>query len=995
MAEEKIESKFIFTDEGRRHLVSQEGGVRFAVLGGVLVQGLKQVDKDSVWETYRNFTYDDLVAGSFNGNSFVVGMRGVSYTTLESGNGATEPADSDKYESALADITNHLYGTFYMPNRQLTSDTGSSYGTYEFSYDKTQFNWDMNSDVSFGFIVLLGKQYAETDDAVFNVSETQKPVVVGICQLSGVKDEDTGVFEGGIMFLKDQVKHTVCTLQIRFTVTDTDNDATEVVADPEFIDASKKFSIVNDGLKTDDGQAVSKGIFTNAGFKFVDSENPEEVANAVENDLGFEVNGIPGSIATQRTVMVADPYNAAIPIENQWNAAAQVHIINKKDNSSDDVKYKEQIVLTSLEEPETGSYEDGELKGYCVGMMLRGTGDTTENGVEAPIFRLDAVPEYDSYVVDIYGTENSAYDVGNADKFLFSQRNASVSPNNIMEHGYNVLINSNDNVLSAGNANNMLIKSNDNILNASVKGNLLVGASNNRIVGYSYNNMLFATSDNLCGNTTTNNIIIGGHNNFAAADGSSGCMYIDGIGLKGGYTDQVVFGKYNARNDVAAIIVGAGDDNEHRRNALEFYMQNNALIINDNNNDPSVILNNTGIEANRINGTTVNATDKVVLRDNTSPQSNKVFGELYFQDADTPTLLVSNNGSTTTIEPGKVVTSKTIMYSLSKDQTEIENGTAVFRKVDENGDTLTHNDIFVSCKLEDNETISDAAVIPNPGELNLMYYYVNTTSELDHNGKKLNIGVNGLTWYDYVSDTARNPDQKLIWDEVATLTPEKIKKYDQFIGGNAGGNKVRADIIIGRRISYADSWETDIDYFEGTQEQENWFRAIFETTPPFMFIVQGQYYPASNWDTVPEGSSYIEDFEYAGETHDAYCTLIPESLGISEIELNIFIPQNDGGADFDFIWIPMAETANCRPKINLNFYINKNTQDDTKTMYYYKNFAGDTNLTDDITIHNNTVKYDNDTITTFKINEFTCIPAVGTLDGPVRTTKRWGWYPVK
>ena len=142
MAEEKIESKFIFTDEGRRHLVSQEGGVRFAVLGGVLVQGLKQVDKDSVWETYRNFTYDDLVAGSFNGNSFVVGMRGVSYTTLESGNGATEPADSDKYEAALADITNHLYGTFYMPNRQLTSDTGSSYGTYEFSYDKTQFNWD-------------------------------------------------------------------------------------------------------------------------------------------------------------------------------------------------------------------------------------------------------------------------------------------------------------------------------------------------------------------------------------------------------------------------------------------------------------------------------------------------------------------------------------------------------------------------------------------------------------------------------------------------------------------------------------------------------------------------------------------------------------------------------------------------------------------------------------------------------------------------------------
>lgn len=987
MAEEKIESKFIFTDEGRRHLVSQEGGVRFAVLGGVLVQGLKQVDKDSVWETYRNFTYDDLVAGSFNGNSFVVGMRGVSYTTLESGNGATEPADSDKYEAALADITNHLYGTFYMPNRQLTSDTGSSYGTYEFSYDKTQFNWDMNSDVSFGFIVLLGKQYAETDDAVFNVSETQKPVVVGICQLSGVKDEDTGVFEGGIMFLKDQVKHTVCTLQIRFTVTDTDNDATEVVADPEFIDASKKFSIVNDGLKTDDGQAVSKGIFTNAGFKFVDSENPEEVANAVENTLGFEVNGIPGSIATQRTVMVADPYNAATPIENQWNAAAQVHIINKKDNSSDDVKYKEQIVLTSLEEPETGSYEDGELKGYCAGMMLRGTGDTTENGVEAPIFRLDAVPEYDSYVVDIYGTENSAYDVGNADKFLFSQRNASVSPNNIMKHGYNVLINSNDNGLSAGNANNTLIKSNDNILNASVKGNLLVGASNNRIVGYSYNNMLFATSDNLCGNTTTNNIIIGGHGNFAAADGSSGCMYIGGIGLKGGYTDQVVFGKYNARNDEAAIIVGAGDDNEHRRNALEFYTQNNALIINDNNNDPSVILNNTGIEANRINGTMVNATGRVVLRDNTSPQSTKVFGELYFQDADTPTLLVSNNGSTTTIEPGKVVTNKTIMYSLSKDQTEIENGTAVFRKVDENGDTLTHNDIFVSCKLEDNETISDAAVIPNPGELNLMYYYVNTTSELDHNGKKLNVGVNGLTWYDYVSDTARNPDHKLIWDEAATLTPEKIKKYDQFIGGNTGGNKVRADIFIVKYaedsgVSY-DNWKTNIDYFEGTPEQESWFKSIFETTPPFMFIYQNTSYSASNWDTVPEGSN-LKDLEHHSETHKVYYTVIPENLGISELELNVFMRNNQDDVDFEFIWAPLVESTNKKPKINLNLYFGKNANY-TKSIYYYKNFA----------YLGYDVRYINDDLEDGKINEFTCIPAVGTVDSPTNPTTRWGWYQVK
>ena len=35
-----IENKFIFTNEGRRMLTAQLNGIRFAILGAILVQGI-------------------------------------------------------------------------------------------------------------------------------------------------------------------------------------------------------------------------------------------------------------------------------------------------------------------------------------------------------------------------------------------------------------------------------------------------------------------------------------------------------------------------------------------------------------------------------------------------------------------------------------------------------------------------------------------------------------------------------------------------------------------------------------------------------------------------------------------------------------------------------------------------------------------------------------------------------------------------------------------
>ena len=41
-----IGNKFIFTTEGRTSLVAQLGGIRFSVLGAVLIQGLRPLEKE-------------------------------------------------------------------------------------------------------------------------------------------------------------------------------------------------------------------------------------------------------------------------------------------------------------------------------------------------------------------------------------------------------------------------------------------------------------------------------------------------------------------------------------------------------------------------------------------------------------------------------------------------------------------------------------------------------------------------------------------------------------------------------------------------------------------------------------------------------------------------------------------------------------------------------------------------------------------------------------
>ena len=177
MAEQK--NKLIFTTEGRRLLVSQENGVRFAVIGAVLIQGLPPVadlnnKEEGLFATYKSLTLEGLVKRS----GVVLGLKNVSYATK--GNQKIVPVDREIYNKAVNDICNNVLPVHYIPSLELVDDRTSPYGTYELDIDRTTISWDNGNDISFAHVGLIAKQYAETNDASFNVDKTQKPVLLAL-----------------------------------------------------------------------------------------------------------------------------------------------------------------------------------------------------------------------------------------------------------------------------------------------------------------------------------------------------------------------------------------------------------------------------------------------------------------------------------------------------------------------------------------------------------------------------------------------------------------------------------------------------------------------------------------------------------------------------------------------------------------------------------------------------------------------------------------------
>ena len=530
--EKKQKNKLIFTTEGRSLLVSQENGVRFAVIGAVLIQGLPPVadlnNKDTgLFATYKSLTLENLIERP----NVVLGLKNVSYETK--GNQKIAPVDREKYDECVNDICNNVLPVHYIPSLELVDDKTSPYGTYEIDIDRTTISWDNGNDISFAHVGLIAKQYAETNDASFNVDKTQKPVLLALTQLDGEYDPVTQIFVGGIQILKDQNKYVAAKLQLRMTVADHDFDfETSGGFDPEnpetkeILDISKKISLINNGNKTKDKEGVD--------MRLAIGEDESTL-----NDLRLNKEG---SIATAKTLMVADAYNADM-VEEQWNAAGLIHVVNKKDTDND---YKYQYVLTSIEQPE--DYTQEPLLAYNVGLLLKGYGkeyigsldysdirsevvESSESsgssgssglkveftGVESPIFIQHGIDEYHTVAVDLFGEDNHILDTDNTDKMLFSKNNVSLAPANRDLYGSNVLIHSTYNLFSAegGNTNNTLIRSDYNIIKDESFSNLLIGADGNYIKNSANTNALFCSDLNtLDGSDTCGNILIGGSNNL-------------------------------------------------------------------------------------------------------------------------------------------------------------------------------------------------------------------------------------------------------------------------------------------------------------------------------------------------------------------------------------------------------------------------------------------------------------------------------------------------
>lgn len=986
----EIEKKFIFTDEGRNLLISQEGGIRFAVLGGLLIQGLTPKENlEDFYDTYRHLTLETLLEG----DDVMLGLRGIDYVSR--GNGNVAPSDKDAYNAALNEIQNHLYGTYYMPNRELQSDSGSHYGTYEFSFETSDFAWDRVNDVSFGMIALIGKQYAETNDAVFNVDNTQKPVIVGLAQLPGTYDGT--VFEGGIQFLKEQENFTAFKLQIQFTLTDQDTENTSIT-DKNYLEMTAKMSIVNDGLKSMDD------------IHIVDTNQPSQTLAALNTDLESNPDvdlyvGGNGSMATSRTLMIADPYNAT-EVENQWNAAAQMHIVNKKVNipktedgvSIDNMMYKEQIVLTTLEEPSSLSNES--LSAYYAGIMLRGSGNEISgytnmgagpsvipvmppdlethaqitaftaahqgnipdftatssiyySGVEGPVFRQCAVPEYDTYAVDIFGIENKILDSNNLDKFIFSQRNVTLNPAGLDEYGYdeddavnygyNVVIDSDENYMN-GNTNNTFIRSNGNFLFDNSNCNLMIGSDKNLFTSGANTNIVFGSDFNIFTDEyTQRNIVIGGQENYI--DGASNCIYFGGTGLKSfGNPDMLLMGKYNAMSD-AAWVYGNGSDILHRHNAFELYPDTGEMKLYTPKGDVSITLGGTkGIELGSTQSLNANQAqiDKIKVRDITLTSD--------FESSNAQTAGIWSLGGYTELWMQNIPNSTdTTRHSLWYN----ESNDGIFTLYSELLSNFTKNK-YVNIQAGHSEFFVKS---------NNHNYYTLINMSMDASNTPVVVNESRIELVDQYGALTKNiitPDSiKLVNGSTESiLNAEKIKQYDTVVNGNYV--KACADIFVwgGSKTD----WQVGIKRFNGPENVKTWLKNLFQNTPPIIYpnegapnYTNGFYYcyketESSYTDVLVSASDFTGLTLFTSRTNTngnggtdsalrraddtiALKSLVPQTFGLDELELNLYV-HNFGPCAF--IWEPYVESSNMKvPKISVT--IRNDVSGSGMEMYVYRN----------------------------------------------------------
>lgn len=947
MADE-TKKQFIFTADGRKLLVSQVGGIKFAVLGVALVYTEKTLVPE-VPEADFNLTLADLSLE----NNVVLGLKKIYYTTVgipdNDDYGSIAPEDTNKYINALNDLEKYLIPVHYKPTLEKQDQFGNAYGTYDFDVDKTTLSWDMFNNIAFKYIVLFGKQYAETSDATFNVDKTQKPTIIGI-----VKYPEDSV----IMFNKEASDYCAEKVQLTFTITDIDEKCELNITSEDVLEASKKLSLINNGLYTRDADDPGVGVSMNiAGSK------------TIIEDLDLDASG---ALAMTKTVMVAETTNGPELVE-QLNPASMIHVVNNetRPDQYSDGTYRPHLIFTSIEKYNDLASEDEEITAYNTIINLRGKGKlkkyyTAILGVEAPQFEINAIPASDYYAVNIFGNENEIWEdpdssVRNMDVMLFSNSNSSMNP--APDNSYN---------------RNAFIFADYNTIQDESYGNLLLGAKNTIIKEASYNNIIInrAIADKVC-NTFANanyNTTIGTHDTVISADTNHIAQYNTIIGggfntiynstrnilLSLGYLtshengDQIIMGKYNTPCD-AAFIFGYGNQGQGTRNLMELYPNGELKLFNSNGRNTVTLGGDAGVQLSTLTVTSVSADNgyfnKAInvgdpggngypykgLYVNYTPTTSETYFNIT-QGRVGANLSYSTNTETLSISHNYYQDPNHSNYAA------INNEYARFGYYEKGAITALKTSILINGNITgpETETKEDGTLtVYKQAEIDTGLITIKPRS-------KVNIHPSDIQFNRY--NAASNS-----WELVKEVGPNE-------------NNRISMDVYVFGENST--SWSTTVASIRGgTKQQQQTLYNLFTNCPPFGYSLIGANLAPPNVSyrlnggaaTVGSLSTLINDSNYMNllasnnsnllkknpfnnttSTHtdgNEYYQISVLPNYIDELEINLYI-RGYAQYHFNMFWIPGVSTdeiyRNNEPMVKMNIIIPRELQN--RNVIYYRNF---------------------------------------------------------
>lgn len=491
--------KFIFTDEGKRMIVAQDGGIHFAVMGVVLLNNdtlTEDTVKDLTWEQLKDGTYGTLA------------MKGVNY--LCNGNNIL-PEDDLAYNSAINDIfartskteNTYLFDCRYHPDMGVKDKDGLCYGMYDFNFNKTMLMWT-GGDPSFNAIIVLGKQYVTDKDAPYSVADSQKPTVVGA--IISVPDEETEETRPLVEFMAEQNEYVEFKFQWRITFTDNPVIDDNVGLDAEELkDINEKFQLTNNGLKTDGETNI---------YATVD--------DVVINEFNLNENG---NFAISKSIMVADQ-SPSDEMDFKFNSPSLLNTINcgKKDDARYDLPtYKDHRTLYSFAyEGDIANIGETPITGATMVETLRSTEPMTTTHpvytptpLSIPYNNREKSPIYETRVINanvsLFGV-NEFIDTTGC-RAIFSEGNLKLL--GASDNKATFIYSNNNFEYNTGVTDNVYIKSNANTAHDGSTGNNFIDSNYNTTYWGAHHNMLILADGNTLYNSTNNDIFIGSNANSA------------------------------------------------------------------------------------------------------------------------------------------------------------------------------------------------------------------------------------------------------------------------------------------------------------------------------------------------------------------------------------------------------------------------------------------------------------------------------------------------